>query len=145
MFSSAASFYYAVAVVRKGSGVTWKSLKGKKSCHTGLIFIVKYIPSYIPINILTSFLVSSYLLSDVCFGFLNDFCLCCPSTAKYFSQSCAPGADPKSKLCALCAGSGKGVGSEDTKCKPSAEELYYGYAGAFRYDFYQKITPLNVI
>lgn len=28
--------YYVVAVVRKGSGVTWSNLRGKKSCHTGL-------------------------------------------------------------------------------------------------------------
>jgi len=30
------SSYHVVAVVRKGSGVTWSNLKGRKSCHTGL-------------------------------------------------------------------------------------------------------------
>ncbi|KAI4897687.1 hypothetical protein NFI96_015712, partial [Prochilodus magdalenae] len=106
----AASSYYAVAVVHKGSGVTWKNLKGKKSCHTGLGRTAGW---NIPMGLI-------HTDSGEC-----DF-------SKYFSQSCAPGACPKSKLCALCAGSGKGVGSEETKCKPSAEELYYGYAGAFR-------------
>lgn len=55
------------------------------------------------------------------------------SPANYFSASCAPGADKDSKLCSLCMGSGKTVGGESTKCKASAEELYYGYGGAFRY------------
>lgn len=39
MFSSfvgSASSYYAVAVVKTGSGVTWENLKTKRSCHTGI-------------------------------------------------------------------------------------------------------------
>merc|ERR1719383_81505 len=50
---------------------------------------------------------------------------------KFFSSGCAPGADPASPFCTQCAGSGKAVGDE-SKCKASADELYYGYAGAFR-------------
>ncbi|XP_072524398.1 transferrin-a [Salminus brasiliensis] len=102
--------YYAVAVVRKDSGVTWSTLKGKKSCHTGLGRTAGW---NVPMGLI-------HKGTGEC-----DF-------SKFFSQSCAPGADPKSNLCALCAGSGKGVGGEEVKCKASAEELYYGYAGAFR-------------
>ncbi|XP_066508637.1 serotransferrin-1-like [Hoplias malabaricus] len=102
--------YYVVAVVRKGSGVTWETLKGKKSCHTGVGRTAGW---NVPLGII-------HKEKGEC-----DF-------LKFFSQSCAPGADPKSNLCALCAGSGKGVGSEEVKCKATAEELYYGYAGAFR-------------
>uniref|UniRef100_A0A3B4E724 Serotransferrin n=1 Tax=Pygocentrus nattereri TaxID=42514 RepID=A0A3B4E724_PYGNA len=105
-----ASSYYAVAVVRKGSGVTWNNLRGKKSCHNSLGRTAGW-------NIPMALLHNS---TGEC-----DF-------SKYFSQSCAPGADPESNLCALCKGSGKGVRSERVKCKPSTEELYYGYAGTFR-------------
>jgi len=53
-------------------------------------------------------------------------------SAKFFSSGCAPGADLSSPFCTQCKGSGKSVGDE-AKCKPSADEQYYGYAGAFRY------------
>lgn len=55
----------------------------------------------------------------------------CVSAATFFSSGCAPGADPLSPFCTQCAGSGKNVGDE-SKCKASSEEQYYGYAGAFR-------------
>ncbi|EPY73426.1 lactotransferrin precursor [Camelus ferus] len=50
------------------------------------------------------------------------------SQHEFFSQSCAPGSDPRSKLCALCAGNEEG----QNKCVPNSSERYYGYTGAFR-------------
>ena len=47
---------------------------------------------------------------------------------EFFSQSCAPGADPKSNLCALCIGDEKG----ENKCAPNSKERYQGYTGALR-------------
>ncbi|MGD1441010.1 hypothetical protein ACP6H9_26960, partial [Vibrio harveyi] len=37
----------------------------------------------------------------------------------------------QSNMCELCKGSGKAVGDE-SKCKASSGEIYYGYDGAFR-------------
>ncbi|KAL7841974.1 hypothetical protein SRHO_G00236630 [Serrasalmus rhombeus] len=105
-----ASSYYAVAVVRKDSRVTWETLKGKRSCHTGIDLTAGW---NIPMGLL-------HHSTGEC-----DF-------SKYFSQSCAPGADPMSTLCALCKGSSKIFERDETKCKATAEEMYYGYAGAFR-------------
>lgn len=34
--AASSSSYYAVAVVKKGMGITWETLRGKKSCHTGV-------------------------------------------------------------------------------------------------------------
>ncbi|KAM9323724.1 transferrin-a [Pholidichthys leucotaenia] len=104
-----ASSYYAVAVVKKGSGVTWAGLKGKRSCHTGVGRTAGW---NMPMG-------QVYKIQPDC-----DF-------TKFFSSGCAPGSDPSSPFCANCAGSGKAVG-DDAKCKASAEERYYGYAGAFR-------------
>lgn len=56
--------------------------------------------------------------------------------AKYFSESCAPGADPESNLCKLCKGA-EGIRGIENKCKANTAERYYGYAGAFRYDSHQ--------
>ena len=50
---------------------------------------------------------------------------------KFFSSGCAPGSDPTSTFCSQFVGSRKAVG-EESKCKASADEQYYGYAGAFR-------------
>ncbi|XP_076838351.1 saxiphilin-like isoform X2 [Brachyhypopomus gauderio] len=105
-----ASTYYAVAVVHKDSGLTWETLKGKKSCHTGLGRTAGW---NVPMGVI-------HKETREC-----DF-------SKFFSESCVPGAEPTSSLCALCAGSGKGVGGDVKKCKASSDELYFGYAGAFR-------------
>ncbi|XP_076837753.1 serotransferrin-2-like [Brachyhypopomus gauderio] len=108
--ASDASSYYAVAVVHKASGLTWETLKGKKSCHTGLGRTAGW---------------------NVPMGLIHKETKDC-DLSKFFSESCVPGADPTSSLCAQCAGSGKGVGGDAAKCKASSEELYFGYAGAFR-------------
>lgn len=104
-----ASSYYAVAVVKKGSGVTWENLRGKRSCHTGIGRTAGW---------------------NIPMGHIHKITNDCDFT-KFFSSGCAPGADPSSPFCAQCAGSGKAVGDE-SKCKASADEQYYGYAGAFR-------------
>ncbi|XP_070829853.1 serotransferrin-like [Chaetodon trifascialis] len=106
---ASASSYYAVAVVKKGSGVTWENLKGKKSCHTGIGRTAGW---------------------NIPMGHIHKLTNDCDFT-KFFSGGCAPGADPESPFCSQCAGSGKAVGDK-SKCKASADEQYYGYAGAFR-------------
>ncbi|MBN3298543.1 TRFE1 protein, partial [Amia calva] len=104
-------FYYAVAVVKKDSGITWETLRGKKSCHTKLGSTGGW---NIPMGII-----------------LKETKDC--NFTKFFSKSCAPGADKSSSLCYLCIGSGKTEVAEDKyKCDPSFNELYYGYPGAFR-------------
>ncbi|KAM9821595.1 serotransferrin-like [Syngnathus typhle] len=104
-----ASSYYAVAVVKKGCGVTWDNLKGKKSCHTGF---GKSAGWNIPMG-------KIYKQTGDC-----DF-------TKFFSSGCAPGAPADSPFCSLCAGSDESV-VDKSKCQASSEEKYYGYAGAFR-------------
>ncbi|XP_065132129.1 transferrin-a [Paramisgurnus dabryanus] len=104
-----ASSYYAVAVVKKGSGVTWNNLKGKKSCHTGLNRNAGW-------NIPQTVLCREKNECDM---------------YTFFNKGCAPGADPKSNMCELCKGSGKTVG-DASKCKTNPDEQYYGYDGAFR-------------
>ncbi|KAM4551839.1 transferrin-a [Odontesthes bonariensis] len=107
--AASASSYYAVAVVKKSSGLTWDGLKGKRSCHTGMGRTAGW---------------------NVPMGIIYDQTKDCDFT-KFFSSGCAPGADLSSPFCTQCKGSGKSVGDE-AKCKPSADEQYYGYAGAFR-------------
>uniref|UniRef100_A0A8C6WNU5 Serotransferrin n=1 Tax=Neogobius melanostomus TaxID=47308 RepID=A0A8C6WNU5_9GOBI len=106
---TAASSYTAVAVIKKGSGVTWGNLKGKRSCHTGIGRTAGW---------------------NIPMGHIHKKTNNCDFT-QFFSSGCAPGADPTSPFCRNCKGSGRTVGDE-AKCKPSADELYYGYAGAFR-------------
>ncbi|XP_054452189.1 transferrin-a [Anoplopoma fimbria] len=104
-----ASSYYAVAVVKKSSGLTWETLKGNRSCHTGFGRTAGW---------------------NVPMGQIHKDTGDCDFT-KFFSSGCAPGADPSSSFCTQCAGSGKTVG-DGSKCKASADEQYYGYAGAFK-------------
>ncbi|KAM9592895.1 lactotransferrin [Trichechus inunguis] len=99
--------YLAVAVVRKSDAdLTWNSLKGKKSCHTAVGRTAGW---NIPMGLL-----------------FNQTGSC--RFDEFFRQSCAPGADPGSNLCALCIGDDSG----QNKCVPNSKERYYGYTGAFR-------------
>ncbi|KAM5291956.1 lactotransferrin [Ctenodactylus gundi] len=99
--------YLAVAAVRTSDAdLTWNSLRGRKSCHTAVGRTAGW---NIPMGLL-------YNQTGSCrFG-------------EFFSQSCAPGADPASNLCALCIGDAKGK----NRCVPNSSERYHGYAGAFR-------------
>ncbi|KAI4809940.1 hypothetical protein KUCAC02_018795 [Chaenocephalus aceratus] len=103
------SSYYAVAVVKKSSDLTWDTLKGHRSCHTGLGRTAGW---NIPMGLI-------YNQTQDC-----DF-------TKFFRSGCAPGSELSSSFCSQCVGSGQAVGDE-SKCKASADEQYYGYAGAFR-------------
>ncbi|XP_054450510.1 lactotransferrin [Pteronotus mesoamericanus] len=99
--------YRAVAVVRKSNaGLTWNSLKGTKSCHTA---VGKTAGWNIPMGLL-----------------FNKTGSC--NFGEFFSQSCAPGSDVNSNLCALCIGDDQG----QNKCAPNSRERYYSYTGAFR-------------
>ncbi|XP_014439945.1 serotransferrin [Tupaia chinensis] len=101
------TFYYAVALVKKGSGFQLNELRGKKSCHTGLGRSSGWT---IPIG--------------------SRFCdLPEPrkpiekAVASFFSGSCVPCADGAAfpQLCQLCPG-----------CGCSSLNQYYGYSGAFK-------------
>ncbi|XP_048836342.1 serotransferrin-1-like isoform X2 [Brienomyrus brachyistius] len=99
-----ASSYYVVAVVRKGSGITWGTLKGKKSCHTAMGRTAGW---NVPMGLI-------YRQTGDC------------NFKRFFNKSCVPGAKLGSSFCALC------VGGANHACKPNSEEPYFGYAGAFR-------------
>ncbi|XP_033894951.3 serotransferrin-2 [Acipenser ruthenus] len=110
--SPAKGSYYAVAVVKKDSPLTWATLKGVKSCHTGLGRTAGW---NIPMGILKKTVINDC-----------DF-------SKFFSQSCVPGANKTSSLCSLCAGDKRvTIGGDDSKCLENDSESYYGYAGALR-------------
>ncbi|XP_010597810.1 serotransferrin-like [Loxodonta africana] len=97
--------YLAVAVVKTSNPkITWKSLRGKKSCHTAVGRTAGW---NIPMGLI-----------------YNETKSC--AFDQYFSESCAPGAEPDSNLCALCGG------SQPNKCVPNSKEKYYGYTGAFK-------------
>ncbi|XP_039099769.1 inhibitor of carbonic anhydrase-like [Hyaena hyaena] len=99
--------YYVVAVVKKlNPELTWNSLEGKKSCHPAVGTSAGW---NIPMGLI-------YNKTGSC------------KFDEFFSQSCAPGADPDSRLCALCSG-----GSDPAHtCAPNSHERYYGSSGAFR-------------
>ncbi|GCB82005.1 hypothetical protein scyTo_0022601 [Scyliorhinus torazame] len=46
--------------------------------------------------------------------------------------SCAPGADPDSKLCSLCAGQEHSTPPGKDKCAFGTSERYFAYSGTFR-------------
>ncbi|XP_047387288.1 lactotransferrin [Sciurus carolinensis] len=99
--------YLAVAAVRKSDAdISWNSLKGRKSCHTAVDRTAGW---NIPMGLL-----------------FNQTGSC--KFGEYFSQSCAPGSESTSNLCALCIGDENG----ENKCVPNSKERYYGYTGAFR-------------
>ncbi|XP_010222117.1 PREDICTED: serotransferrin [Tinamus guttatus] len=100
--------YFAVAVVKKSNpGITWNNLKGKKSCHTAVGRTAGW---------------------NIPMGLIHNKTGNC-NFEEYFSESCAPGSPPGSRLCRLCKGSG---GIPPEKCVASSHEKYYGYTGAFR-------------
>ncbi|XP_001364584.2 lactotransferrin [Monodelphis domestica] len=113
--SSPLSQYFAVAVVKKGTGFQFRDLQGKKSCHTGLGRSAGWI---MPVG-------TMYAL-----GLLDWKGPPEPieeAVAKLFSGSCVPCAQEKNaKLCSLCAGKGS------DKCACSDREPYFGYSGAFQ-------------
>ncbi|XP_060098864.1 melanotransferrin-like [Heteronotia binoei] len=109
--------YYAVAVVRANSTLTINSLRGARTCHTGINRTVGW-------NVPVGFLVDSGRMALM-------GCQVPEAVGEYFSASCVPGASggryPPS-LCELCKGDGAG----QWRCEPSPRELYYDYLGAFR-------------
>ncbi|PIO33217.1 hypothetical protein AB205_0132450, partial [Aquarana catesbeiana] len=106
--------YYAVAVVRKNSTITINSLKGTKSCHTGLQKTAGW-------NVPIGFLIDSGRMSAMA-------CDIQKGVASFFSRSCVPGADKAlyPSLCELCKGAGHYMRLNN------ATELYQDYNGAFR-------------
>lgn len=113
--------YFAVAVVKASSTLTFATLKGARSCHTG---VQKSSGWILPVGILLNSKVMPCIGGDQY-----------ASVADFFSASCAPGAsnvkynkglhDVK-KLCQLCIGEGL------DKCARNSREPYYGYEGAFQ-------------
>ncbi|XP_064021130.1 serotransferrin isoform X2 [Pogoniulus pusillus] len=100
--------YFAVAVVKKSdSGITWKNLQGKKSCHTAVGRTAGW---------------------NIPMGLIHNMTGNC-NFDEYFSKGCAPGSPRNSRLCELCKGS-EGVPPE--KCVANSHEKYYGYTGALR-------------
>ncbi|XP_055485559.1 inhibitor of carbonic anhydrase [Psammomys obesus] len=99
--------YYVVAVVKKSDvGITWNSLRGKKSCHTA---------------------VGTSAGWNVPMGLIYNQTGSCNFDA-FFSRSCAPGSNPDSQLCALCAGGN----SPAHMCAANSHEGYHGSSGALR-------------
>ncbi|CAO2633804.1 Inhibitor of carbonic anhydrase, partial [Lemmus lemmus] len=109
--------YYAVALVKKGTGFQLNQLRGKKSCHAGMGWSAGW---YTP---LSKLLPPGSLETGEAVG-----ARCPHSAATFFSSSCVPCADGKTfpSLCQLCAGKGT------DKCACSSREPYFGYSGALK-------------
>ncbi|XP_013368903.1 PREDICTED: melanotransferrin isoform X1 [Chinchilla lanigera] len=109
--------YYAVAVVRKNSSITINTLKGVKSCHTGLQRTAGW-------NVPVGFLVETGRLSVMGCDVLT-------AVSEFFGGSCVPGAGETNHSLSLCRAC-RGDGSGKRVCDNSPLERYYGYSGAFR-------------
>uniref|UniRef100_A0A8C0FD18 Ovotransferrin n=1 Tax=Bubo bubo TaxID=30461 RepID=A0A8C0FD18_BUBBB len=105
--------YYAVAVVKKGTGFTINDLQGKTSCHTGLGRSAGW---NIPIGTL---LHRGHIKWDG-----KESASIEQAVANFFSASCVPGVTTEQKLCRQC--------KPDAKGKCSRTGPYSGYSGAFQ-------------
>ncbi|NXG63193.1 TRFE protein, partial [Hemiprocne comata] len=105
--------YYAVAVVKKGTGFTINDLQGKTSCHTGMGRSAGW---NVPIGTLLSRGDIKWEGKDS--GSIEQ------AVTNFFSASCVPGATMEQKLCRQCKG--------DSKNKCSRTAPYSGYSGAFQ-------------
>ncbi|CAH2247842.1 melanotransferrin isoform X2 [Pelobates cultripes] len=108
--------YYAVAVVQKSSNITINSMKGAKSCHTGIERTAGW---KVPLG---------YLIDTGRMSVMG--CNVQRAVSNFFSKSCVPGVVNASfpSLCELCIGDGNG----QNVCQLDSREQYYDYSGAFR-------------